>query len=262
MAAHPDYSRAMPQMQLEEYEKLDPRMIVQSEAGPVSFCTPNSATAWRVDTLFTKEPDTISWIAGFAGDDTLLDIGANVGMYSIWAAKTRAVRVLAFEPESQNFALLNRNILANGLAGQVTAYCVALSDKTGFGELALAQFLVGGSGHNYGSGGAEAASSVYRQGCFSTSVDALVAAGDIPVPSHIKIDVDGIEPAIVRGASATLRDPRLRSLLIEINTNVDEHWEIVDVMLSAGFDYSREQVERAQRKEGLFKGVGNYVFRR
>jgi FkbM family methyltransferase len=249
-------------MQLEEYEKLDPRMTVQSDAGPVSFCTPNRATAWRVDTLFTKEPDTISWIAEFADGDALLDIGANVGMYSIWAAKTRAARVFAFEPESQNFALLNRNILINDLAERITAYCVALSDRTGFGTLALSQFMVGGSGHNYGQAELDAPASVYRQGCFSSSVDALVESGDIPVPAHIKIDVDGIEPQIVRGAAATLRDPRVRTMLIEINTNLEEHWEIVDFMLAAGFDYSREQVERAQRKEGPFKGVGNYVFRR
>jgi len=54
----------------------------------------------------------------------------------------------------------------------------------------------------------------------------------------------------------------VRSLLVEINTGLDEHWEIIDAMLALGFDYSQEQVERSQRKEGPFKGVGNYVFRR
>ena len=36
----------------------------------------------------------------------------------------------------------------------------------------------------------------------------------------------------------------------------------IDLMLDLGFDYAQSQVERAQRKEGPFKGVGNYVFRR
>ena len=39
-----------------------------------------------------------------------------------------------------------------------------------------------------------------------------------------------------------------------------EHWDIVDRMLELGFDYSQEQVEAAQRKTGVFAGVGNYVF--
>jgi hypothetical protein len=51
-------------------------------------------------------------------------------------------------------------------------------------------------------------------------------------------------------------------VLIEINTNLDEHWGIIDTMLESGFDYSQEQVDKAQRQDGPFKGVGNYVFRR
>ena len=47
-------------MDLEEYEQLDPFKSIDSPAGPVHFSTPNRATAWRVDTLFTKEPDTIA----------------------------------------------------------------------------------------------------------------------------------------------------------------------------------------------------------
>jgi hypothetical protein len=50
--------------------------------------------------------------------------------------------------------------------------------------------------------------------------------------------------------------------LIEINGNLDEHWAIVDILLDAGFDYSRAQVEQSVRKDGPFQGVGNYVFRR
>ena len=47
------------------------------------FGTPNNATKWRVDTLAKKEPDTLAWIDGFDDDDTLMDIGANGGMYTI-----------------------------------------------------------------------------------------------------------------------------------------------------------------------------------
>lgn len=234
-------------------------------ATEVAYCTPNRATRWRVDTLFTKEPDTIEWIRGFQPGDVLADVGANVGMYSIWAAKTRGSRVYAFEPESQNFALLNKNIVANSLSGQVTAYCLALSDETGFSLLHLSGFVQGGSGHTYGvdvDHHLRPRSAPYAQGCTSTTLDRLVEDGTLPVPSHIKIDVDGLEHKVVAGCRATLRDPRLKSMLVEINSGLEEHRRIVDELSDLGFKYSEEQVRAARRTAGPSAGVGNYVFRR
>jgi len=250
-------------MDIQEYEKLDPVMSVDSPAGPVYFSTPNLMTAWRVESLFTKEPDTIDWIAGFANDAVLVDIGANVGMYTVWAAKTRGVRVFAFEPESQNFALLNRNIARNQIDDHVVAFCASLSDTVGFGRLALPGFMYGGSGNQYSDTGKIASKhKLYLQGSYSSTLDTLVEQQLIPVPTHVKIDVDGIEPKIVNGARRTFADKQVRSVLIEVDTNRDDHWGIVDLMLKLGFDYSQDQVDRAQRTEGPNKGIGNYVFRR
>lgn len=250
---------------IEEYEKLEPRMAVEKEGIQVTFYTPTRQTAWRVNTLFTKEPDTIEWINTFEPDEILLDVGANVGMYSIWAAKTRSVKVVAFEPESQNYAVLNKNIHLNGLDERVTAYCVALSDEIGFSKLYLSEFVAGGSCHNYGEAvdfKYQPLKSSFSQGCFSTTIDDLVSREILPVPHYIKLDVDGIEPKVIAGARQTLADKRIKSVLIEINSNLDDHWEIVDLMLALGFNYSQEQVNKAMRTEGAFKGVGNYVFRR
>jgi FkbM family methyltransferase len=250
-------------MDLQEYERIDPFMTVDSPAGPVQFSTPNSATAWRVQTLFSKEPDTIDWIGEFAPGEVLVDIGANVGMYTIWAAKTRKVAVFAFEPESQNFAVLNRNIVRNDVGDLVRAYCVSLSDKSGFGHLRLSGFVIGSSVHQFSANEeTRRKTSAYYQGSYSSTLDTLVAEGSLPVPDYVKIDVDGIEPNIVRGARATFADPKVKSVLIEVDTRIEDHWNMVDMMLELGFDYTHEQVERAQRKEGPFKGVGNYVFRR
>ena len=246
-----------------EYEKLDPHMSVEGPTGPVHFSTPNTTAAWRVNTLFTKEPDTIEWIAGFEPDAVLVDIGANVGMYTIWSAKTRGTRVFAFEPESQNYAILNLNIIRNGLAGRAIAYCASLSETPGFGRLALSAFMLGGSVHQFAnSSEASPKQAAFIQGSYSTTLDILVSEGVVPVPTYVKIDVDGIEPQIVRGARKTFANPGVKSVLIEVDTRIEDHWNMVDLMLELGFDYSHEQVERAQRKEGPFKGVGNYVFRR
>jgi FkbM family methyltransferase len=252
-------------LSIEEYEKLNPHIVARRDGFEAVYCTPNRQTAWRVDTLFTKEPDTIEWIAGFAPGDILFDVGANVGMYSIWAALTRETRVYAFEPESQNFALLNRNIFANRLGDRVTALPLAVSDTLGLDRLYLSEFVPGSSYHNFGEAlnhERQPFASPFAQGCIAASLDFLVAQGWLPVPNHIKIDVDGIEPKVIAGAQQTIADLRLKSLLIEINGNLDAHWGIVDSLLDAGFDYSRDQVEKSVRKDGPFQGVGNYVFRR
>src|SRR5436305_382256 len=101
---------------LEQYEKLLPTSVVEHEGLKMRFSTPSVFTHWRVDSIRTKEPWTLEWIATFAPGDTLLDVGANVGMYTIWASVTRQARVFAFEPEAQNYALLNRNIQLNDVA--------------------------------------------------------------------------------------------------------------------------------------------------
>jgi len=252
-------------LDLAEYEKLDPYRVVEHGEHRVVYLTPNTAALWRVDTLFSKEPDTIDWIASFAPDEVLVDIGANVGMYTIWAAKTRGTRVFAFEPEAQNYALLNRNIHVNGLDQVVRAFCLALSDASGFDALYLSDVGAGGSCHSFGAAldfNNEPRAAPFTQGSVAVTLDDMIARGALPVPHHIKIDVDGLEHKVMSGARRTLENGSVRSVLVEINTNLDEHWGLVDLMLGHGFDYSQEQVERSQRTEGSFKGVGNYVFRR
>src|SRR4051812_1691214 len=122
---------------LEEYEQLQPHMdysfVVQEGPNPgefykLLFLTPNTQCAWRVKSLDTKEPDTIAWLSRMREGETLWDIGANMGQYALIAAK-KGLTVHAFEPESQNFALLARNIGVNSLGNMVTAWPMALSDK-------------------------------------------------------------------------------------------------------------------------------------
>jgi FkbM family methyltransferase len=216
-----------------------------------------------VDTLFKKEPVTIEWIAGFEPGDVLADVGANVGMYTVWASRTRGVRVFAFEPESLNYALLNRNIVANNLAGRVMAYCIALSDRGGPGELHLSQFIPGGSCHSLDERldpWHRPAQPVYSQGCISATLDDMVGSGKVAPPTHIKIDVDGFEPKVVRGALQTLRTGSVRSMLIEVNQNLPDHMAMVRELEALGFRYDAAQVRRAERVDGPFKGCAEYVF--
>lgn len=250
---------------LEEYEKLNPRCEITHNGVNIVFATPTVFTKWRVDSLFEKEPITIEWIAGFGPGDVLVDVGANVGMYTIWAAKTRGAKVYAFEPEAQNFALLNRNIALNNLGERVKAYCLALSDQAGYSELHLSSLQVGGSCHSLGERvdfKHQPMKPAFSQGCISARLDDLVASGVVPPPDYIKIDVDGFEPKVIAGARRVLREHKVRSLLIEVNQNLADHMQMVGALMALGFSYDPRQVAAAERKSGAFEGVAEYVFRR
>lgn len=241
-------------MDLKEYEKLQPNMTTEG----IRFFTPNSQCGWRVDTLLTKEPDTIAWINGMDPSDTLFDVGANMGQYSLYAAK-RGITVHAFEPESQNFALLCRNVAANRLP--VTAWPLALSDKSGMDTFYVTSVMPGGSCNSFGEEvnyQLQPKQFAFKQGSCATTIDEF--SNQFGAPQHIKIDVDGFEHKVLDGAKMTLL--LVKSVLVELNTHLQEHREIHQIMANLGFEYDTAQADTARRKEGPFQGVGNVIFYR
>lgn len=232
-------------------------------ADGVKYVTVNHHTEWRVETLKTKEPATMAWLEGMSAGDILFDVGANVGMYTLWVAKNRGVNVYAFEAESQNYALLTQNIYINEISDKVKAYNMAVGDKVGPGELRLTEFMPGSSCHQLDSHldwNGRPKEFAFNQACFTVSIDWLVDNGYMPQPTHIKIDIDGLEPLVVYGAIKTLRN--VESVLIEVNDNLPEHKAMVKLLGGLGFWYDQNQVNMAVRKSGTFTGVGEYVFRR
>jgi hypothetical protein len=103
---------------------------------------------------------------------------------------------------------------------------------------------------------------VFSQGCVAARLDDLVAAGVVPPPQHIKIDIDGFEPKVIAGAQRVLREGGVRSMLIEVNQNLPDHMKMVEEIGGIGYTYDRAQVAAAERQSGAFKGVAEYVFRR
>lgn len=246
------------------------------------FATTGLSSRKRIRTLFSKEPITIAWIDSFADGDTLFDIGANLGMYTVYAAVMRSAKVYAFEPEALNFAELNKNIILNGLSSDVLAYCVALSDADKIDRLLLSDFGIGISYHDFeedswtGDKQFSADWHVSResrrsQGSVGFKLDSLLAGG-LPVPDHIKIDVDGLEHRVIAGMAETLRRPELRTVLVEINFDNPRNLEIIETMARAGWRFSWDQlrthrkvkfsVEQIKASQASGRGGLNYIFYR
>ena len=67
--------------------RLENYTTIKIDDEKLFFYTPNNLVKWRVKTFFTKEPDTLKWIDNFKEDEIFWDIGANIGLYSLYAAK-------------------------------------------------------------------------------------------------------------------------------------------------------------------------------
>ena len=162
----------------------------------------------------------IQWIDGLEEGAVLWDIGANVGVFSLYAASRRKARVLAFEPSAANFYVLSRNIQINGL-NTVAAYCVALAGVTELGVLNLGSAELGAALSQFGKAG-ELSRYLTRgeatgHGMVGFTVDEFIQRFNPPFPEHLKMDVDGLEWPILQGATKTLADSRLRSAMIELS---------------------------------------------
>ena len=241
--------------------KQPEHVVMEKGEHKFKYLTPNDTTKWRANSLFKKEPATIEWLDSIPAAAVIWDIGANVGTYTIYAG-IRGAKVYAFEPEAENFAILTKNMIFNGL--EPTAYNIALSDKQSLGTLYLGNPEAGGACHSFGAEvghDLRERPSSSKQGCVSLTIDQAVYLG-LPFPEYIKIDVDGFEEKVILGACETFRDPRLKSVIIEVNPSLPEHKRMLEAMRSFGFQFDPEQVEKAERKEGIFKGVAEHVFTR
>ena len=229
------------------------------------FFTPNEIALWRAESLYTKEPITINWIKKFKKNKVFFDIGANVGMYTVFASIYSEVKVYSFEPESNNYQILNQNIYLNNLSKQVTAYPFGISNINSITKLNLSKWIKGGSHSTVGEKldhNLKEFNPVFEQGTLSITLDELINKYQLPVPNYLKIDVDGIEYKIIESSQDTLKNKKLESVLIEINAQRKEDGKIIETLEKKGFKYNKEQVKSATRKTGAHKGYAEYLFYR
>lgn len=239
-----------------------PSFNINTPYGDFELNVDSPVLLMRAQTFFDKEPETLEWIDSMSGDDVLYDVGANVGIYSLYAAK-KGLTVFAFEPESLNYAELNKHIYSNELADKIQAFNIGLADRTFFDQLNLSMFKKGWSMHT----ATEARDfehnefdPCFKQGLFVVSLDDLVNQFGLPVPTHLKIDVDGLESEIINGASNTLKDPILKSILIELNENCPKDIKMIKLIQSFGFTINEKRQSPLISDE--FITVFNYIFTR
>ena len=167
------------------------------------------------------EPEILDWIDAFDPDSVFFDLGASIGLFSIYAAVKVRARVVAFEPEAQNFATmeLNHYLNRNRIPHALTALNLALSDGVGLGRICC---------RFYGAGEhvkildrpetrdtREAFEPAHVQAVLKQPLDKVICDYGLPAPSYLKIDVDGAELEVLKGAHRTLSQNSLKAVFIE-----------------------------------------------
>ena len=234
-----------------------------------SFFIPNRLVEWRVDTFFTKEPETLEWIDGFEKKDNLIfwDIGANIGLYSIYnVIKNKNSVSISFEPSSSNLRVLTRNVSINKLENNIKVFPLPLTNKDNqFQIMNESDFIEGGSLNSFGEKfnfEGKIFENKMNYQILGTSINYLIENNTLEIPDYIKIDVDGIEHFILEGASKYLENKKIKSLSIEINENFKEQYiKVMEIMKKSNFKVLHKKHNKDLiPAESKYSKIFNYIF--
>ena len=232
----------------------------------LNFVASGELLRWRAVTFSEKEPETLVWIDCFAGDEMFWDIGANIGLYSVYAVKRHQnVSVFAFEPSVFCLETLVKNVVLNSVEDRVCIVPIALTERSSFSELKLSTVQKGGAlsvfGADFGYDGGEF-SSVFSYMTVGASINDFLRVCPDAFPNHVKIDVDGIEHLILSGATELLKDPRLMSILVEVNDQFSDQSEGCSSLLQAsGFSLvAKRSSEFVKNSGGEFTSLFNQIW--
>jgi FkbM family methyltransferase len=179
--------------------------------------------------------------------DTVIDVGANFGLYTILLGKLPAVkRVLAFEPVRRNYAQLLGNIFVNRIEGKVDTYRVALGDRRTQSIIhvnprstAISRFVPSLEGR-------DCLSFVHQESVSVSPLDEIVSIDGARI--FMKIDVEGHAAAVVHGMRALLTR---NEAVLQVELFDEERQEVIKFLQSVGYGaaeaFGRDQYFRKVR---------------
>jgi FkbM family methyltransferase len=200
----------------------------------LKYRTGHGRLLWRAKTFYTEEPMMINWLASFGPKDIYLDLGANVGTYSIPAA-LRGAMVYACELDPLNVGLLKENVHLNNVHDKIIIFPFGAAEKSYVAEIHYRDFSKG-----------DALQSIGRESEFNTvigegkhvslqllfPIDLIFEMFNLDKPNKIKIDVDGNERSLFEGGKETIMGAK--EIYFE-NSESDDCKIIINTLLDANY---------------------------
>ena len=190
--------------------------------------------------------------------DLFVDVGANIGSYSILAATCKGVDVIAFEPIPSTFSYLKKNIKLNLLDNQVRAMNIGLADQKGtlhFSQnLDTINHVILNNEKNYPS--------------VNIEVQRLDDVLEKKCPTMIKIDVEGYETQVLQGAKKVIDNPTLIAVIVELNESGKRYGkddnDVHQLLISKGFDCFKYDPFKYRLKslQSKFNKISNTLYLR
>lgn len=219
--------------------KLAPIITIRTPRGLVRYSGISSNVVRHATQMLTREPDTIAWLEEYVRPgDHMWDVGANIGIYSIYACLRDGVTATAFEPVASNFQVLTQAVILNTLGECITPLALGLSDRTGLATIYLLETAPGTGLHALDS-----PQNVRGRFTPEASISVPVMRGEDVItqlgartPTHVKIDVDGHEEKVLEGLRGVL--PQVSTVWIEMTADagaLGDNARIEQLLLGMGF---------------------------
>lgn len=211
---------------------------------------------WRIRTTPALERETNAWIDTFEEGEVFIDIGSNIGVYSLAAAQAKKVFAISFELDPINLALQHENIFLNRLEDKIILVPTPLSEKTEIKNAYFKSISPADALHSLDAPSPyiedDNVGAVLNSRLLTMRLDDLYSAYELPQPSYLKLDVDGTELNILIGARKTLRS--IKSLMVEVSSESKRY--IFDFLIDQGFQVRDEYAAYTK------PGVVNCLFSR
>jgi len=216
---------------------------------------------WRSETFYTKEPETLEWLKYFALLDsnckTLVDVGANIGIYSLYYLSFPFTNVIACEPFHENIKILIKNINLNGHEKRVKLISRPLSLQEHNVLPIITDHRAGSSGYKI-----HPANNLNSETIQTLTLDSLLFEEKEEL--ILKIDVDGLDFEILQSAEITLNSGKICSLLIEstekVQALIETYLKKFGYFPDSRFNQLHEHSDKRRSKSG--KGERNRVYSR
>jgi FkbM family methyltransferase len=244
---------------------VNPTSVVHVRGVAITFSVANPRLKIWADRFEEIEPELLDAIDELEPGTVFYDAGASIGLFGLYAAIKRGAHVVAFEPEAQNFGTLELNHYLNRrqLARPFQAFCVALADCSGIGEIFTRAY---GAGEHVKildvsetRDTHESFDAAHVQSVIKIPLDEFVRQYALPAPQFLKIDVDSSEAALLRGSRGVLDDPALRAIFIELSDGSDT--EERGMLEAHGFSLE-QKFPVVRLSGGFYPGLYNCIFRR